>query len=80
MSRRARVPRYCLHKSSGHARVRVDGREIFLGPYNSPESLERYQRIVAELVASRASKPEAVHPDGPTVVEVLAAYLAYAER
>ena len=45
--------------------------KYFLRPYNSPESLERYQRIVAELVASRASKPEAVHPDGPTVVKML---------
>ena len=45
-------PSYLLHQRSGQARVRLekDGqvREHYLGPYGSPESWERYHRLVAE--------------------------------
>lgn len=41
-------PKYKLHKASGKAVVRLNGKEIYLGVYNSPESLERYQRLIAE--------------------------------
>ena len=46
-------PSYLLHQRSGQARVRLtekDGRcrEHYLGPYGSPESWEKYHRLVAE--------------------------------
>ena len=31
-------PSYCLHKASGCAVVRIDGRNRYLGPHGSPES------------------------------------------
>ena len=49
MSRRARkVPSYCLHKASGKAVVRLDGRDVYLGKHGSPESHEKYERAIAE--------------------------------
>ncbi|HEV8066968.1 MAG TPA: site-specific integrase [Planctomycetaceae bacterium] len=37
-----KVPQYCLHKGSGQAYVKIDGRRIYLGPHNSTESRRRY--------------------------------------
>ncbi|MEZ5939772.1 MAG: hypothetical protein R3C18_00170 [Planctomycetaceae bacterium] len=37
-----RVPKYALHKATGQARVRIDGKDIWLGKYGTPESMERY--------------------------------------
>jgi hypothetical protein len=46
------TPSYLLHKPTGQARVRLrfDGRfrDVYLGEYGSPESLEQYHRLLAE--------------------------------
>lgn len=42
-----RVPRYLRHKRK-YARVILNGREIHLGAYGSPESKEAYERILAQ--------------------------------
>ncbi|HEX6987210.1 MAG TPA: tyrosine-type recombinase/integrase [Planctomycetaceae bacterium] len=41
-----RLPRYCLHKPTGQAFVRLDGRMHYLGRYDSPESKARYRELV----------------------------------
>lgn len=46
------VPSYRLHKPSGQARVIIDGEHVYLGLYASPESHERYARLIAERAAS----------------------------
>ena len=52
MPRRPRqVPSYCLHKATGQAYVTIDGREQYLGPYGSPQSKEKYARVLAERMA-----------------------------
>ena len=33
-----KIPSYLPHPASGQARVRFNGRDIYLGPYGSPES------------------------------------------
>jgi len=33
-----KTPSYRLHSSDGRAVVTIDGRDIYLGKYNSPES------------------------------------------
>lgn len=43
-----RVPSYRLHKARGCAVVTLDGRNVYLGPYGSPESRAKYNRLVAE--------------------------------
>lgn len=42
------VPSYLLHRPSGRARVRIGGRDVYLGRHNSPESLEEYRRLLTE--------------------------------
>jgi len=46
-----RTPKYSRHKNSGQARVIVHGKHVYLGKYNSAESLIAYERICAELEA-----------------------------
>lgn len=41
-------PKYALHKPSGQARVRINGKDIYLGQYDSPESHEEYDRLLAK--------------------------------
>ena len=48
MPRPRKVPSYCRHKARDLAYVTIDGREIYLGRYGSPESKEKYARIIAE--------------------------------
>ena len=43
-----RTPKYSLHKPSGQALVRINGKAIYLGQYDSAESHERYERLVAD--------------------------------
>ena len=50
-----KVSAYCLHKASGRAVVRLVGKDHYLGgPCGSPESHERYERLIAEWWASHS--------------------------
>lgn len=42
-----RVPSYRLHKASGQAIVTLDGRDQYLGVYDTSESKENYDRLIA---------------------------------
>jgi len=46
-----REPSDCLHKATGQASTRLDGRMVYLGAYNSEVSLECYKRAKAEWLA-----------------------------
>ena len=79
------IPSYLRH-SSGQARVRVDGRDILLGEYNSKESRVRYAEIVAQVVSGQsvqtptAKRSKPVETDSRlTVNELVAAYLSWAD-
>jgi integrase len=48
MPRANRPPSYRLHKARNCAVVTIDGRNHYLGPYGSPESHEKYTRLLAE--------------------------------
>ena len=43
-----KIPSYLPHIASGQGRVRVNGRDIYLGPFGSPESKQAYARSIAE--------------------------------
>ena len=82
MSRKPRIPKYSLHKPSGRARVIVNGRHIWLGKHGSNESIERYNRVVAEIASSPTEAPSVAQAgsfEPRAVVEVLALYLKHAE-
>lgn len=77
------VPRYLHHKGRGLARVRIGGRDIYLGPYGSPESKREYDRIRAEFEAAAAKDtPPATVGVGNrslTVAQVVEAFWGWAE-
>jgi hypothetical protein len=74
------VPTYSLHKPSGQARVRLDGRDLYLGAYDSEDSRREYARIVAELSSTPSPRPASPGPPDVSVNEVLVAFLAHAEQ
>lgn len=43
----SRKPGYLLHKPTGQARVRIEGKDHYLGQYGSDESRDRYDELVA---------------------------------
>lgn len=53
-----RIPNYPSrpHKS-GQARIKVRGKDVWLGRWNSPDSRAKYARIVAELAAGGEAAP-----------------------
>jgi hypothetical protein len=55
MGRRSKgtLPQVCLHASSGQARVRIKGTEIWLGRHGSPEAQRRYDQLILQLVEER---------------------------
>ena len=52
MPRQRTIPAYRLHKASGQARVILNGKHVYLGPFGSPQSREAYARRIAEQVLS----------------------------
>ena len=47
------LPRKTVHPRSGHARVRYNGKEIWLGKDGSPEAQQKYDQLIHEIVSSR---------------------------
>ncbi len=47
-SRRSRPPKYRHYKPKDLAVLRINGHDRYLGKYGSPESHDRYDRLVAE--------------------------------
>lgn len=85
--RLCKIPSYCRHKVSGQAVVRIDGKDEYLGKYGTPESWEKYHRLMAERFpsgpASNGSTSASVVPPPQgrdfTVVELIAAYWLHAK-
>jgi len=73
-----REPGYCLHKPTGQAYVRFNGRLHYLGKYGSPESRERYARLKSEWLAA-AHAEKFIASSRPTLAMVCLAYLDHAE-
>lgn len=72
-----RVPSYRRHKPTGQAVVTINGRDIYLGKWNSAASKDEYDRLIAEFLANgRRLQSDA----DVTVVEVLNAYRKFAEN
>jgi integrase len=58
------VPALTHHKPSGQARVRVGGRDFYLGPHGSAQAMQAYGRLIADLGAGKL--PEAALADRQT--------------
>lgn len=65
------IPKYCHHKARDLGYVTINGRVTYLGPYNTPESLAAYYKLVAEYTAQGSRRKS----DAPiTVTELIVAY------
>ena len=51
------VPSLVHHKPSNRARVRIDGRDYWLGKWRSPEARLAYERLIAEYLANGRITP-----------------------
>jgi hypothetical protein len=48
----SRVPSYRRHKPTGQAVVTINGRDLYLGKWNSAASKDEYDRLIAEFLAN----------------------------
>ncbi len=73
------APPYRRQKAAPHDRAYVvlNGHRIYLGRHGDPESLSRYDRVIAEWLAGGRRLP--VPPDQLTVVELCAAFWIHAK-
>jgi len=83
-STRIRIPKYRLHKPTGLAVVRLSGRDVYLGPYGSPESKAKYEAAVADWLKGDRKPPARPNRTKPTVDlvvdELILAYLEFAKQ
>jgi hypothetical protein len=84
--RTPRIPKYRLHKPTGQGVVRINDHDHYLGAYDSPKSRQRYDRLIAEWLASGRATPrkarsrstldgQATSASDLSVNELLLAYL-----
>jgi hypothetical protein len=50
---RKRKPKYALHKAIGQARIRLSGKDDYLGTYDSEESHLKYEELVGRWLANQ---------------------------
>jgi len=53
MPKKSRKPAYQLHRGSGQAKVRIDGKDVYLGGHGSPASRDRYEQLVGEYLRGK---------------------------
>lgn len=78
------IPSYRLHKPKGLAVVRLNGRDIYLGKYGTPESKASYDRVIAEWFANgKQLPPPSSHQPLPqssvTVNDLILAFMQHAK-
>lgn len=78
------IPSYRLHKPKGLAVVRLNGRDIYLGKYGSPESKASYDRVIAEWLANGKQLPppsshELLPQSSVTVNDLILAFMQHAK-
>ena len=76
------IPAYCRQREKGRtdrACVKIDGKKITLGIYDSPESRQKYAELIGNL-GNSATPDASKELTAPTVNEVLTSYLEYAQK
>lgn len=75
-----KTPTLRRHRRSGHGYARLDGRQIWFGPYDDPETHQRFARTLAEWIANGRRLPPEEARKNLRVADVVAAYLEFAAR
>ncbi|MCG3132504.1 MAG: hypothetical protein FLDDKLPJ_03354 [Phycisphaerae bacterium] len=86
-SKPLRIPSYRLHKPTGRAVVRLNGRDIYLGTHGTPASHAEYQRVIAEWISRGGHYASLVQPTGSasnnghtlSIDELILAYMEHAK-
>ena len=78
-----RIPKYRLHKPSGLAVVRLNGKDIYMGEHGSDSSRQQYARLIKEWLANNglvvpADELDEV-PTDLTINELVLPYLEHAK-
>ena len=79
MPRTKRQPAYRRHQARELAVVTIHGKDIYLGPYDSPECHEMYARLCAGWKPEKSSAAINGHAPSPTPKSVNAVILPYLE-
>ena len=66
------IPGMCHHKASDQAYVKIDGRRIYLGKWDTPEAEAAYQARIADWRGGGGAMPIPV--EDITVIEIVARY------
>lgn len=74
---RPRTPSYRLHKPSGQAVVTIDGRDFYLGKFETPASRAEYDRLIAEWLQNSRCLPA---ESDLTINEILVGYLRHCDE
>lgn len=74
MPRQRRKPAYTLHKPSGQARVRIGGKDHYLGAFGTKESREEYDRLIDQFYVNEGD----VTPVTITVRELTVLFIRHA--
>jgi integrase len=77
MAKKAVNSSYRLHRGSGQAVVTLKGKTYYLGRFGSPESQEKFHRLMAE---SLVSPTFGIKKNELTVAQLVVAYLEYASK
>lgn len=80
----SRLPKYRHYKPKNLAVVRIDGKDHYLGRYDSPESHENYRRVLAEWLAKgrtdrEVPEQQADTDSGLTINELILAYVKFVD-
>ena len=71
------APKYRKHKATGQAIVTIDGKDFYLGPYDSKASKLEYDRLVGEWLANGRSLK--IADKVLTITELIAKYWKHAK-
>jgi hypothetical protein len=76
--KRKQLPKYCRHKASNRAFVRIGGKTHYLGKYGSDASRREYDRIIAEFVAN--GRQAFCNSDDILIENLIAQFLDHTEK
>ena len=76
---RTHIPTYRHHKASGQAVVTLNGKDYYLGLFDTPASREKYARLLAQWEANNRFMPTELHGPAPTIAILIDAFWQHAK-